>query len=394
MARMSTSEFLNHQGPTGGGGGFFKLREVGKSTGVIHPAGIELRRKHGMFIFSDGDDKSKDQRVNFNCTETGVGCGLCILKDWAIRELKDHPDMKDAIIMSGGKGKSAIEFTLDELAGNGYWDTKMTNVREGLTVGWVPTEDIDDEKPVYILDTNTGLMLAIKAVIQNAIDDEGQDGDPMLNPYPIVIKYDGETKNINDKYTAYRATGRKADIDEEVQAILDTPLVDESGKGINLASICKAPKPEDVMNAIEKAWTGEIEFSEFETYYERRKDAGKGGRKARGGRKPKTEDSGSEDGGGDVRQGGAASDASHCSNCGTKMGKSVKFCPTCGTAREEPTEDDVPFDDPPKSGGRKPRESKDDEPNRAETHCPDCDEKVVPNRRGRCPECAKELDVL
>jgi len=259
-------------------------------------------------------------------------------------------------------------------------------------VGWVPTEDIDAENPVYILDTNTALLMAIKALIKEAIDDDGEDGDPILNPYPLVIKYDGETKDINKKYTAYRATGRKATIDDDVQEILDSPMVDENGKGIDLPKISKAPKPEDVMAAIEKAWTGEIEFSEFETYYERRKDAGnkKGGRKP----KAKSEDSGSEDANGDVRKGGAASDEAHCSNCGTKMGKSVKFCSICGTAREEP-EDDVPFADPSKKGGRQARKPKDeDDPKRAKTHCPDCDEQVVPNKRGRCPECAKELDVL
>ena len=65
-----------------------------------------------------------------------------------------------------------------------------------------------------------------------------------------------------------------------------------------------------------------------------------------------------------------------------------KFCPTCGTPREE--------EEPSKkTSGRKARKPKeDDEPNRAKTHCPDCDEEVTPNKRGRCPECAKELDVL
>lgn len=376
MGRVSRREFLDRT-PTFRGK-YFNLREVARTVGFINchdpNGGYWTRKRHPSFAAKDGGDKKWH---GFNCVNQEDGdkapCPVCLLKDFAGMQIDAGFKPEMILIGDGSRGRDAVDFTLNELA------TQKTDQRRGvpsavkeeMVLPWISIEPdmTGDESPIKPFIGTTAVWKDYQKMLVEQEEEHGEEGgDPVTNPYPIVMKYDKDAKSPQDFYDVQRSS-RDVEIDEDLQGLLDDDPMDYD---IDLAKLTEPGNPVDMLEAIEAAWVcDEVDFKEFREFYEKRagkkgggRKGGKGKQKAKAKKEPEPE---------------SEEETFEC-DCGKVLPWSTDVCPGCG-AEFEPDEGD---DDPGDAGSD----------NRKGVWCEQCQQNMVPNKKGRCPECFTELDVM
>lgn len=397
MGKITREGFMEKSGPSSGGI-FFNLKNAGASIGFInnHPqnGGYWTRKRHKSFAAKDGNDK---RWYTFNCVNQEDGekkpCPLCLLKEFAEREMADGFRGDTVLISDGTRGRDTVDFTLDELASMKTTAHRgvVSAVAEQIVLPWVSVEPdfTKDDKPIKLFTGTTAILYSYQKMLKEEIDQHGEDdGDPVINPYPIRMTYDDKATTPQDYYDVRRSS-KDVEIDEDLQGLIED---DPGDYDIDLDKVTAPGHPTDMLEALEAAWaSSEISFDEFVEFYEHRagkRSSGKsGGKKQRGKSGGKQSDDKKRRG----KSGGKKQSRKRepepepeeeemleCPECGGDVPPDATECPGCGCEFEldEEGDDEAGSDD------------------REGTWCETCQAYVEPNRKGRCPECFTELDVL
>jgi hypothetical protein len=421
-----TQEFMN-RAKSSGFGKMADWKDDGKTIGWIHKDGFRERKMHNMLArtFKDKTGNKVVGQKMFVCP--GKNCPLCTLVDWAKEEAEGLDEDKDfTVLYRTVKARDKkdqdrrIKYSVRELAGMGDWKRKMAASREFL-FGWVRRDKRNSDQPVEVMQAGVGLSTAIQRMIKNQIDDYGeQKGDPLVRPYAIKITYDKDAQPAQ-KFGAERVGEDLAPVDEEVKEILNTPMSDY---GVDLDRMVKADSRSEILAAIELCWDDDcpVSFEDFAKYFgvdderesepeeeedgqtEREKKMGKARdrRDAMHGRPRDVEperDGDDGEAGGEVDSDDVPAPARRRATEGTESRRRREPEPEPVEEEEKPARSSRRQADPEpeERSGRKAAGKKEEEPKATGKGklipCPECGNKVAPNRYGKCPECMAELDV-
>jgi hypothetical protein len=427
-----TQEFMN-RAKASGFGKMADWKSDGKTIGWIHKDGFRERRMHNMLARAF-KDKVVGQKM-FVCP--GANCPLCGLVAWAQEEAEGLDEDKDFTVLyrtikarDKKDQDKRISYTARDLAGMGDWKRKMAATKEFL-FGWVRRDKRKPDEPVEVMNAGVGLATAIQRMIRNQIEDYGEErGDPLRRPYAIKITYDKDAQPAQ-KFGAERVGEDLAPLEEEVKEILATPMKDY---GVDLERMAKADSRADILAAIELCWDDDcpVSFDVFAQYLgvedareeepeeeedgrtEREKKMGKAQdrRDTMHGRRrvdPEPADEGVDEGA-EGEEGGEGADDDPVTPK-TSRRPSRPPVEEDRPARSRRREEDAPEPEEEKParssrrqaepeevrGSRRSTGKKEEEPKPSGKGkliaCPECNNKVVPNRYGKCPECMAELDV-
>jgi hypothetical protein len=314
-----------------------------------------------------------------------AGCPICALREWAGRRLEDNcrPDAK--ILSGGSKANDTFTYTLAELAGASSErmrdPTKITTMTVLPWISHKPARKPD--KPVIALEgPKPSFGREIRDLIAERKKTKGDErGDPLRNPWPMRLEYDGQQgvkkKDPGAYYKAYRLDDDDAPFGDAERTIFDTKL---SELDVDMEALTAPGDCGVILDFLRQAWCSEhedLEFADFQRFYEKRvggfskaepKDKAEPKGKGKGKQEPKDDEDrqAAPEGGGDAPMCTNAD----CPKKGKALAEGTKFCPACGEKTQVP---DVP-----------------------DTKCPNkkCEKYgklVLPNKQGRCPECGKYL---
>jgi len=389
MGRMTTGKFMDKTPPASGS--YFNLKKHERTVGLIncHPeaGGYWSRMAHKWFASTD--EKKEKVWHSFNCVNQEDGdkkpCPLCLLKDFAKREIADG-FKGNTVLLCGGEGRDASDFTLAELAQETK-DTRqhVSSVAEEIALPWISLDPdlTKEEKPIKLLRATAAVLYGLKGVIVKERKEHGDEGgDPVTNPYPICMIFDpvAGKKNPKDYYDVSRSS-KEVDVDS-LRDLLDA---DPRDFDIDLEKETAAGDAVEMLNALVKAWaTKEISFESFREFYEKRagKKTGKApGKKADDKKADSKKPAGRKAAKAAVKKPEPEPEPEvwECPECSGEFEGRPEKCPHCG----------IPLD----LGGDEPEQDEGSD-NRAGTWCEKCQANVVLNRRGRCPGCLSELDVM
>lgn len=436
----STQQFMDNV-RTQKFGNFSDWREKGKTVGWIHPDGFVERQLHNMVIFETTDKQGKPilRATRFTCT--GRSCPFCALVEYSKDLVTGIEDSAfDPVILSArvppkdrNSKEISISYSLRELSGGGDWKRRM-GARSEFIFGWVPRDGRKSDSPIELMNVTTSLAQAIKRVIQSQIEDRGEErGDPLRSPYAFKFIYN-EDASPGQMYAAERVDTDLAPIDEEVERLLDMAL---DKQGIDLDRLAKLSDPREMLDAIEYCWQNEdYPFSSFFKFY---RSVFEDTAAPRDGDIP------------DKEVDEVPEDAPTSRPSSSARRREPEPEPRRESRREpepqresryrkqetKPVEEELPVEEekprrraaePPKEefSRRIPKADKEPEPSRSSIRreaaqreepaptfgrkraepeqkaaepkgslieCTECGNKVYPNRYGKCPECAAELDV-
>ena len=263
---MKLADFMNDVGSTDFGSDVLTVKDTddGVLTVVLHTGGeFHKRKRHWLPTLVEKEDgetkrgKGKGNKSDFinmpyNCPGKDK-CAVCKLID-AIRN--KEVDLDD-VVLTFGAGKTKQEFLAGEVIGDrdyaagGGWQNDLSLKTEYLTTV-VDVDNVDEGLQKLQMTKSQGR--AVKKVIETAIDEQGEDGDPFTNPYPIRLEFD-ENETPAKKYSAAYST--KKIPAKALKLIESTDPLDEECQ-----ELCKPANPGKIKKLIVEALAVEIQSIE------------------------------------------------------------------------------------------------------------------------------------
>lgn len=210
----------------------------------------------------------------------------------------------------------------------------------------------------------------MKTAIKSEVESNGDNGNPMLNPYAFKWVYDEDAKSMMDSYNAFRFN--KATLNDKIRELITaTEFPDPSGE--------MKPRPGDkakIRAAMEDAAKIEIPWDRIFV--------------------PEWKD--------EAPEGGTGTDFDFGANKKGKETKKAERAPDVSTKAEEPKETPRTREEPkasapaPEAAGTGPKTRKKKEPEKPKEPevekipCDDCGHPLLPTE-AKCPKCGVEYEI-
>lgn len=258
---MSTKKFIKSVNSVGGSK-FSDWKKKGKTTGFIHPKlGFYERNIHGIISSIEtarnvGDDLEIFNR-RFICKND---CPLCQLIIFAGQKIYEGViDGGEKVLDSGDRSYTSHSF--DDLAGLTGWKSDPKCKTE-YVIPWISCDvDRDRNNLVEILVGPLALGISIQNLISSQIDDLGEDdGDLLLNPYPIKLLYNADEIPTR-KYNAQPVSLKAIKLDDRINKIFE---MSEKELDIDLNGVVEPNDHSTILQAIKSTWVcGSTSYDEF-----------------------------------------------------------------------------------------------------------------------------------
>jgi hypothetical protein len=180
----------------GGGGKFIKISKVGKVKGFIHPGAKYKKRTTIVVPYVGENDKGESELRYVTRFYSGDSDPLAQFKIY-LKETGEI-DNNDIVLRYEYGGKTYEISKGDLLEEKGFnWQNRIHPRTEFLFNFINISEGQDNPVGPVVLPVPFSAGKKLKILWQEEFDEEGDSGDPWLNPYPFRVSYDSSGKGTD-----------------------------------------------------------------------------------------------------------------------------------------------------------------------------------------------------